>query len=98
MKLITFAREPGGKEEVGILRAGDAVLPVGDAGFDYESMNDLILRAGAAELDALRRAEGPLLPLSQVTLLAPIPRPLQDVLCLGLNYTEHAEEAFGYSS
>ena len=30
-------------------------------------------------------------------LLAPIPRPLQDVLCLGLNYTEHAEEAFGYT-
>ena len=98
MKLVTFARRAGGKEEVGILRAGDAVLPVRDAGFDYESMNDLILRAGAAELEALRRCEGPTLPLSSVALLAPIPRPLQDVLCLGLNYAEHAEEAFGYSS
>ena len=31
-------------------------------------------------------------------LLSPIPCPLQDVICLGLNYTEHAEEAAAYSS
>ena len=31
-------------------------------------------------------------------LLSPIPCPVQDVICLGLNYTEHAEEAAAYSS
>ena len=31
-------------------------------------------------------------------ILSPIPVPLQDVICLGLNYTEHAEEAAAYSS
>lgn len=31
-------------------------------------------------------------------ILSPIPCPLQDVICLGLNYTEHAEEAAAYSS
>ena len=34
---------------------------------------------------------------SQVRLLSPIPHPLQDVICLGLNYTEHAREAAAYS-
>ena len=29
--------------------------------------------------------------------LSPIPRPRQDVLCLGLNYTAHAAEAAGFS-
>ena len=36
-------------------------------------------------------------PLADVTLLSPIPRPLQDVLCLGLNYHDHAAEAKGFS-
>ena len=32
-----------------------------------------------------------------VKILSPIPVPLQDVICLGLNYTEHAEEAAAYA-
>lgn len=36
--------------------------------------------------------------MSAVTLLAPIPRPRQDVICLGINYKSHAEEAARYSS
>ena len=31
-----------------------------------------------------------------IRILSPVPHPMQDVICLGLNYTEHAEEAFGY--
>ena len=42
-------------------------------------------------------AGGEGLPLSEVRLLSPIPRPLQDVLCLGLNYADHAAEAAGFS-
>ena len=38
------------------------------------------------------------LPLETVHILAPIPHPDQDIICLGMNYTEHAEEAFNYSS
>ena len=34
---------------------------------------------------------------SDVKILSPIPVPLQDVICLGLNYTEHAEEAAAYA-
>lgn len=33
------------------------------------------------------------LPLGDVKLEAPIPEPRQDVICLGLNYRDHAEEA-----
>ena len=34
---------------------------------------------------------------TQAKILSPIPVPLQDVICLGLNYTEHAEEAAVYA-
>lgn len=35
------------------------------------------------------------LPLTKVELLSPIPRPRQNVMCLGWNYTEHVEETTG---
>jgi 2-keto-4-pentenoate hydratase/2-oxohepta-3-ene-1,7-dioic acid hydratase in catechol pathway len=97
MKLITFVRRDCAAEELGILRA-DRVLPLRELGWTYETMNDLILSSTPAERAAMAAAEGEGLALRDVRLLSPIPRPLQDVLCLGLNYTEHAEEAFGYSS
>ena len=37
-------------------------------------------------------------PLEEVTLLAPIPRPRQDVICLGMNYRDHEKEAAKYDS
>lgn len=95
MKLVTFTREEN-KEELGILR-GERVLPLADLGFAFADMNELIERASPEELDAMRTAEGEGLPLGELRLLAPIPRPRQDLLCLGLNYSEHAAEAAGFS-
>lgn len=37
-------------------------------------------------------------PLEEVTRLAPIPQPCQDVICLGMNYRDHAEEAARYDA
>ena len=96
MKLITFIRNGSSAEELGLLR-GERVLPLREAGFSYADMNDLIRRSTPSERAAMAAAEGGELPLTDVTLLSPIPRPLQDVLCLGLNYAEHAREASGFS-
>lgn len=98
MKLVTFSRRGESREEVGILR-NDGIVPIRSLGVRFESMNDLILRATPENMKVMSQAEGGVaLPPDSLTLLAPIPRPLQDVVCLGLNYTEHAEEAFGYSN
>ena len=91
MKLVTFIRTEN-KEELGILQ-DERVLPLAELGFAFADMNDLIERATKEDLDAMRSAEGEGLPLESVRLLSPIPRPRQDVLCLGLNYTAHAAEA-----
>ena len=96
MKLVTFVRNGSAAEEVGILRGG-RVLPLAELGFSFASMNDLISRSTPSERAARAAAEGEGLPLDAVTLLSPIPRPLQDVLCLGLNYADHAKEASGFS-
>ena len=35
--------------------------------------------------------------LDEIQILAPIVRPRQDVVCLGINYSEHAKEASAFS-
>ena len=96
MKLVSFVRKNDSREEVGILRE-DRVLPLEELGYAYATMNELILRSTPEERAAMAAAAGEGLPLDAVTLLSPIPRPLQDVLCLGLNYYDHAAEASGFS-
>ena len=39
------------------------------------------------------KARVKVLPLAEVMLLAPIPRPRQNIVCLGMNYAEHAYES-----
>jgi len=34
-------------------------------------------------------------PISEVDLLAPIPRPLRNIMCVGKNYHDHAKEFYG---
>ena len=91
MKLVTYLYQD--KESVGVLTADEAtVRPL-----PFADMNTLIGAPREQLLSAVEAAESSL-PLSAVTLLAPIPRPRQDVICLGINYRAHAEEAERYSS
>ncbi len=101
MKLITYRYKQ--TEAIGVLTPAGRVIPAKACGLPYDSMNDLIRKGTPAELDALRAAAAGAAPdagldPAGIELLAPIPSPLQDVLCLGLNYTEHAKEAKGYSA
>ncbi len=80
MKLASFIRD--GKECVGIVE-GAEVIPVPG----FASMEELI-RAGLPVASA-----GPGIPLKDVRLLSPIPRPSQDVICLGMNFADHTNEA-----
>lgn len=95
MKLVTYLQN--GAERTGFLSPdGGAVYPL-----PYGDMNTLIETASPERLRlAAREAEafGTAAPLESVTLLAPIPRPRQDVLCLGMNYSAHMKEAAGYNA
>jgi 2-keto-4-pentenoate hydratase/2-oxohepta-3-ene-1,7-dioic acid hydratase in catechol pathway len=42
---------------------------------------------------AIRSAGAQITPLASATLLAPIPRPRKNIICLGMNYTAHAYES-----
>ena len=88
MKLITCLYK--GEERVGALtEEGVAFLP-------YPDMNTLIETLPPAAFAAASTAKP--VPLEDVTLLAPIPRPRQDVICLGMNYRDHEKEAARYDA
>ena len=89
MKLITFLYH--GKETVGILTEG------GVAALPFPDMNTLIESASFEELRTALPA-APVIPLEEAVLLAPIPRPRQDVICLGMNYGDHEKEAARYDA
>ena len=99
MKLVTY--EDHNAEHVGLLHAdGNRIAPVDELGLRYDCMNDLISHITEEERRVLLGAPEKAFTkaLEEVTLLSPIPRPKQDVICLGLNYTQHANEAAVYSS
>ena len=93
MKLVTYRKD--GAEHVGALtRDGGSVvtLPVPD-------MNTLIETMTLSQVrDAAEAAAGTAIPLEDVELLAPIPRPRQDIVCLGMNYMDHLKEAAQYDA
>ena len=91
MKLVTYLYD--GKESVGVLTLdGAAVRPL-----PFTDMNTLIEAPREQLLSAVEAANDSL-PLAAVTLLAPIPRPRQDIICLGMNYRDHLTEAANYDS
>ena len=103
MKLVSYFHE--GRTLTGMWRDG-RVLDLATAGrrmneaADFGSMLALI-RGGDATLGALQRMESRLdefgdawLEAGRVRLLAPIPAPLRNILCVGRNYADHVREGF----
>lgn len=96
MKLVTFEHE--GRTRVGTLHDGEVVdfeAAWGDRGRAPSSLLEL-LRDGSAALGTARAVDAGAsksdrLPLKAVRLLSPLPRPAK-VICVGLNYRDHAEE------
>lgn len=100
MKLITYSKN--GQEFVGAIeKCGENIIPLKANGFNYNSINDLIEGISKEEMTKMKTListdEGiEKIPVSSVQILAPIPQPKQDIICLGINYMEHAVESVRY--
>lgn len=104
MRLVTY--EIGHKSGLGIMsRDGSWVYPLSSLDMDYKTMQELIENISESEQQLLEYASGQdpykikgAAPMDEVKLLAPIPCPTQDVICLGINYMAHAEESARYKN
>ncbi len=97
MNWITY--EINGQRQLGaILPDGEQVVTLKMLGIDqeYKDMVDFITNVSDVELLLAERAwhqeHEAALPLERVTLLAPITRPVHDIICVGINYRSHQEE------
>ena len=99
MKLVTYLQE--GNQRVGVLNPDESwIYPVSAAGNPASDMLELICHAEEEDMAALRAlrcqnadAVSGAVAVSEVKLLAPIPVPKQDIVCLGVNYADHAVES-----
>jgi 2-keto-4-pentenoate hydratase/2-oxohepta-3-ene-1,7-dioic acid hydratase in catechol pathway len=90
LRIATFSHD--GRTHVGLLSAdGSQLTPLAlDAASAARGALPLIESAAAGQ--PLPAAAGPALPLSAVTLLAPLPLPRRNLWCVGRNYHAHARE------
>ena len=95
MKLLTVLYQD--QELPAVLSAdGTSFHLFSEAGVSTPSLMALIETASADDLSRLRclaASETAGIPLSQASVLAPLPRLKQDMICLGINYMEHAAES-----
>lgn len=96
MHLLTFTSGSGPR--LGVLDAdGATLIDLSVAAPALPSDMTALIRLGAEGLNAVAQARrdapaGARLAVGDVTVLAPIPEPRRDILCVGKNYHEHAKE------
>jgi 2-keto-4-pentenoate hydratase/2-oxohepta-3-ene-1,7-dioic acid hydratase in catechol pathway len=100
MRFVSWRSEKGsdrGESFWGAL-LGDQVVPLGDSDSPSEPASLLAyVQQGSArktwsEASLKQAAGGKAIPLAQVQLLAPIPRPAKNVFAVGQNYADHVRE------
>ncbi len=97
MRLLTLLKDE--KQIICVLdKTGEKCIDIATVGLGslYSNMNELILNGADKDFAILREisqkesASG--LDFANATILSPIPRPVHDIICLGMNYSEHAAE------
>lgn len=102
MKFVTYEIEH--KRRLGVInRDGTWIYPLRSLDMDYKTMQELIEGISESEKQLLEYVSGQdpykikgAVPAEEAILLAPIPHPVQDVICLGINCMAHAEESARY--
>jgi 2-keto-4-pentenoate hydratase/2-oxohepta-3-ene-1,7-dioic acid hydratase in catechol pathway len=94
MLLVSFTQDE--KRRLGILdRARGEVIDFARAAPGLPQDMAAFIALGEPGLAEARRAEASgqgRVPLAQVRLMAPIPKPARNIFCVGKNYREHAQE------
>lgn len=99
MRLVTFRYND--REQIGAMSADlDEVFPLSLFGIKADCMNSFIKETKKEDIlrleKALKENASGGIPYGSVEKCSPIPVPIQDIICLGVNYMAHAEESARY--
>lgn len=90
------------QEVIGVLSKDESKgILLRDLGLTYHDMNDFIANKTQEDYkiieEAVLKSEN-VVEMSEITLMAPIPFPNQDLICLGVNYLDHAKESAAFKN
>ena len=80
-----------GKEYVAVENTDKKLVTLDSIGIKVSDMNEFIKRFDGLK-DAIEKGVSSGNALDDYRILAPIPVPMQDIICLGVNYKEHIDE------
>ncbi|SEB05686.1 2-keto-4-pentenoate hydratase/2-oxohepta-3-ene-1,7-dioic acid hydratase (catechol pathway) [Pseudobutyrivibrio sp. ACV-2] len=86
-----YTIEFNGQECVAVENLDNKLVTLDSIGIKVSDMNELVKRFDELESEIIKNIQYGLTP-DNYKILAPIPVPLQDIICLGVNYREHIEE------
>lgn len=95
MRLYTYRERPDACDRLGVSYDSDTLYDLRDFGLSFTDMDDLICHITPEQMDKLRQEpkDAAPIPMEGLVRRAPIPYPMQDVVCLGINYDAHHKEA-----
>lgn len=102
MKLLTYKLPEDEREYLGVMcsNAYRRFWSLDQLGMHFKDMNDLIERITPEQREKLeeysQKMEGTDFRYDKVIKCAPIPRPKQDIICLGLNFMDHEQESLRF--
>ncbi|RAX56870.1 fumarylacetoacetase [Helicobacter monodelphidis] len=92
MRFVTFRKKDENQVLSGI-EINNRYFSFIDFRLPYRNINEFILYATSSDYESFKYPKGDGLQEDSISLLAPIQEPLQDIICLGINYLDHAEES-----
>lgn len=98
MKLYTFSDKVKDILAVSFPDEPEQFYSLALLGYDFPDMNALIIADAMTVLSDLKPSSDALINTQTLRLRAPIPHPRQDLLCLGMNYSDHAVESLRFDS
>lgn len=101
MKILTYMHRTDDYPKLGILHSvKNTIIPFSILDIDYPDMMSVIEQMTHAEFERLNLAQTlpdiPTIPINSVKLCAPIQKPAQDIICLGINYADYEKEITEY--
>jgi 2-keto-4-pentenoate hydratase/2-oxohepta-3-ene-1,7-dioic acid hydratase in catechol pathway len=90
LKLVTFIHN--GRVQLGAIQTENEIVPLSTIADDMMALITLGT-SGLAQAEELLQDAAEGIPVTDVRLLAPIPQPRRNIICLGKNYAAHAAES-----
>ncbi|EOW0926071.1 fumarylacetoacetate hydrolase family protein [Campylobacter upsaliensis] len=91
MKFVHFLWN--GERHLGVLNAENKVICFKHLGIELNDMNAFIIHYDEFKNKLIDLNAHPAIEVPKEKLLAPITEPLQDIICLGINFLDHAKES-----